>query len=232
MEKSPPEIKLLDEMQYFLQSAVHDLRAAQRRTGIAAELLLQAAGDQERNELAAQILQGSSRTEELLTGIGGYAMALSPGSYSVQAFPSIVAVRFALANLDGEIRATGARIAVGDLPEISGDRDRLAQLFEQLIGNALKFRGQDPPAVEIGACPVPEGWLFSVKDNGIGIAPKYRDRLFIPFRRLQGAEFPGAGLGLAISRKIVEAHGGRIWIEGGERSGVTLSFTVPRSDGD
>ena len=147
-------------------------------------------------------------------------------------FPSIGAVRFALANLEGEIRAAGATVTVGDLPEIAGDRNRLAELFEHLIGNALKFRGPDPPVVEIGARRVSEGWLFSVKDNGIGIAPKYRDRLFIPFRRLHGPEVPGAGLGLAISKKIVEAHQGRIWIEDGGASGVSVSFILPMPDGD
>jgi chemotaxis family two-component system sensor kinase Cph1 len=230
--ESHPEIELLNEMQRFLQAAVHDLRAAQRRTGTAAELLLQAGGDEERGALAAQLLQGLSKTEELLTSIGLYANALTPGSYSIHVFPSISAVRFALANLDREIRETGATIAVGDLPEITGDRNRLAQLFEHLIGNALKFRGPYPPAVEITARRVTEGWLFSVKDNGIGIAPKYRDRLFIPFRRLHGTEVPGAGLGLAISKKIVDAHRGHIWIENGEPSGVTLSFILPAPDGD
>jgi chemotaxis family two-component system sensor kinase Cph1 len=79
---------------------------------------------------------------------------------------------------------------------------------------------------------VPEGWLFSVRDNGIGIAPQYRDRLFIPFRRLHGTDVPGAGLGLAICRKIVAAHRGRIWIEDGGASGVTIRFTLPAADGD
>jgi len=231
-QKSPAEIELLDEMQRFLQSAVHDLRAAQRRTGIAAELLLQAASDEERSELAAQISQCLSKTEDLLAGIGRYATALAPGSYSIQPFSSGSAVRFALANLDREIRTTGATITVGELPKLGGDRNRMAELFEQLIGNALKFRGPDPPTVVIRARRVPEGWLFSVKDNGVGIAPKYRDRLFIPFRRLHGADVAGAGLGLAISRKIVEAHGGRIWIEDGGDPGVTLSFTLPPADGD
>lgn len=231
LEKSPSEIELLNETPQFLQSAVHDLRAAQRRTGIAAELLLQAASDQERSELAAQILQGLSKTEELLTGIDRYATALARDRYSIHVFSAASAVRFAVANLDREIHATGATVTVGDLPEITGDRNRLAELFEQLIGNALKFRGPDPPIVEITARRVPEGWLFSLKDNGLGIAPKYRDRLFVAFRRLQGADIPGAGLGLAISRKIVEAHAGRIWIEDREGAGVTLSFTLPAGDG-
>lgn len=231
-DNPPSEIRLLDEMQQFLQSAVHDLRAAHRRTAIAAEMLLEAPGDQERNELTAQMLLGLSKAEDLLIGIGGYASALAPGRYNMGVFPSSRAVRFALNNLEGKIRETGASVTVADLPEIAGDRDRLADLFERLIGNSLKFRGPDPPLIEIGARRVPEGWIFTIKDNGIGIPPKYRDRIFIPFRRLHGAEIEGAGLGLAISRKIVETHGGKIWIEDGEGPGVTLTFILPTVDGD
>src|SRR5271155_644459 len=137
------EIRLLEETQQFLHSAVHDLRAAQRGTAIASALLLQSADDQERSELNAQILQGLAKTEELLTGISRYATALAPSRYSINVFPCISAVRFALANLDREIRDTGATITVGDLPEIPADRERLADVFEQLIGNSLKFRGPD-----------------------------------------------------------------------------------------
>jgi chemotaxis family two-component system sensor kinase Cph1 len=236
LEISIPEIRLLDEAQQFLQSAVHDLRAAQRRTGIAVQLLLQTpddvANEGERSELSGQILQGLSKTEELLRGIGRYATALTSHRYSISVFPCMTAVRFGLANLDREIRETGATITIGDLPEIQGDRERLAELFEHLIGNSLKFRGSDPPAIDIGATRVPEGWLFSVKDNGVGIPPKYRDRLFVPFRRLQGADIPGAGLGLAISRKITEAHGGWIRFADHEGPGVILSFLLPATDGD
>jgi light-regulated signal transduction histidine kinase (bacteriophytochrome) len=231
-EKLSPEIPLIDEIQQFLQSAVHDLRAAQRRTAIAAELLLQSSDDQERREFTAQMLQSISKTDELLMGIGSYTIALAPSRQGVAAFPSGRAVRFALASLDRKIRDAGATITVADLPEIPGDRDRLAELFEHLIGNAIKFRGQDPLTIEIGAASVPQGWLFSVKDNGVGIPTRYRERLFIPFRRLHGADIPGAGLGLAISKKIVEGHGGRIWIEAGEGPGVTFSFILPASDGD
>jgi chemotaxis family two-component system sensor kinase Cph1 len=230
-EKDPPETALWNEMQQFLQSAVHDLRAAQRRTGIAAELMIESANGDERAELGAQILQGLSKTEELLLGISSYANVLTGTRYTIAVIPSASAVRFALANLDPEIRRTGATITVGELPDIPADRDRLAELFERLIGNSLRFRGSDPPAIEIAARRVPEGWLFSIKDNGIGIPPKYRDRLFIAFRRLQGADFPGIGLGLAVSSKIVEVHGGRIWIEDQVTPGVTLCFLLP-ADGD
>jgi signal transduction histidine kinase len=231
-EKSPPTTKPYEEIQQFLHSAVHDLRAAQRRTAISVELLLEAASDPERKELSAQILQGLSKTDELLAGISKYAAALSPERYSMSVFPAANAVRFAIANLDQSIVRTGATIAIADLPEINGDRDRLAELFEHLLGNSLKFGGANPLSIEVDARRVPEGCLFSVKDNGVGIPAKYRDRLFVPFRRLHGADVPGAGLGLATSRKIVEGHGGRIWIEDQEGPGVTLSFILPVADGD
>ena len=231
-EKSHSDVGQTDEIQHFLQSAVHDLRAAQRRTGIAAELLLQSSSDRERAELTAQMLQGLSQTEQLLLGISRYTNVLAPARYSISVFPSASAVRFALANLDREIRQTGATITVGDLPELTGDRDRLTELFEHLIANSLKFHGTDLPTIEIQARPVPEGWLFSLKDNGLGIPKKYRDRLFTAFRRLQGADIPGVGLGLAISKKIVEAHGGRIWIEDQSSPGVTFCFILPAADGN
>jgi light-regulated signal transduction histidine kinase (bacteriophytochrome) len=221
-----------EETQQFLQSAVHDLRAMQRRTGVAAELLVQASNDLERRDLTEQVLQSLSKTEDLLIGIGRYANALTPARYSITTFSATSAVRFATTHLDREIRETGATLIVGNLPEISGDRDRIAELFEHLIANALKFKGPDATIVSIDARRGPAGWLFSIKDNGVGIPPKYRNRLFTAFRRLHGTEVPGAGLGLAISRKIVEAHGGRIWIEDSDEPGVTISFTLPALDGD
>jgi len=226
------EVEILEEMQQFLHSAVHDLRAAQRRTRIAAELLLEASEEKERVELKNQALQGISKTEELLNGISKFANALAPHRYSMKPFPFASAVRFALANLDRQIRETGATVTIGDLPEVEGDRDRIAELMEHLIGNSLKFRGSEAPIIEIRAQKAAGGWVFSVKDNGQGIAPKYRDRLFVPFRRLQGADVPGAGLGLATARKIAEAHRGLIGIDEGDSTGVSISFFLPTADGD
>jgi light-regulated signal transduction histidine kinase (bacteriophytochrome) len=230
-EKSISESGLLAEQQQFLQSALHDLRAHQRGAGVAAELLLESADDQERAGLVQQILRGLLKTEELLIAIERYATALTPSLYSITVFSSATAVRFALANLENVINETGAKITVGDLPQVQGDKHRLAELFEHLLSNALKFRGVDPPEVEVAAARDPDGWRFSVTDNGVGIPPKYHDRLFIPFRRLHGGEVPGAGLGLATSRKIAEAHGGRIWIDSPAASGVTLCFLLPAGDG-
>jgi chemotaxis family two-component system sensor kinase Cph1 len=225
-EKPSSESALFDEQQQFLQAALHDLRAHQRGTCIAAELLLEAADADERTGLIQQVLKGLLKTEELLNAIERYAAALT-SSLSLTVFPSATAVRFAIANLDREINETSARLNVGELPEVRGDRRRLADLFEHLLSNSLKFRGVDPPVIEIAATPAPEGWCFSVTDNGVGIPPKYHDRLFIPFRRLHGADVPGAGLGLATSRKIAESHGGRIWIDSPAAGGVTFCVLLP-----
>ena len=116
-DKSSADTQLLDEIQQFLRSAVHDLRAAQRRTSIAAELLLQPAEDKERSELAVQMFQGISKTGELLNGIGNYATSLTPGRYNIEVIPIGRSVRFAIANLDDKIREAGATLTVGDLPE-------------------------------------------------------------------------------------------------------------------
>lgn len=230
-DKSSDE-QLLGELQQFLLSAVHDLRAAQRRTSIAGELLSQAVHEHEKVDFAAQISQGLSKTEELLSGISSYANVLTPSRYKMTNFPASRAIRFAVANLDRKIGEAGATINVADLPEIYADRDRIAELFEHLIANALRFRGADAPVINIESKESPDGWVFSVNDNGVGIPVKYRDRLFIPFRRLHGPEIPGAGLGLAISRKIMEAHGGRIWIDGRDGPGVTFCFLLPAIVGD
>ena len=231
MEKSSTETRSLDEQQQFLQAALHDLRAHQRGACVAAELLLEAAGDQERAALVDQIKKGLTKTEGLLNAIDRYASALTPSLYSITLFPSASAVRFAIANLDQEIQESNATINVGELPEIHGDRRRLTELFENLLSNGIKFHGQDPPEIEIAARRTPDGWLFSVTDNGIGIPEKYRDRLFVPFRRLHGADVAGAGLGLAASRKIAEGHGGRIWIDSPATAGARFCILLPAADG-
>src|SRR5262249_43219282 len=120
----------------------------------------------------------------------------------------------ALANLHAAIAESGVEVTHGDLPAVMGDRRQLGQLFQNLGGNPIQFRGETPPRVAVAAAPQGTEWLFSVRDNGIGIEPEHRERIFLIFQRLHSrAQYPGTGIGLAICKRIVERHGGRIWVE-------------------
>lgn len=131
-------------------------------------------------------------------------------------------------NLAVALTESGARLAVAPLPTLWADSTQMTQVFQNLIGNALKFRGPETSEIQIQAHRVAEGWRFSVQDNGIGIAPDQVERVFQIFQRLHTRnEFPGNGIGLAICQKIVENHGGRIWIEPGAERGTIVHFTIP-----
>jgi light-regulated signal transduction histidine kinase (bacteriophytochrome) len=135
-----------------------------------------------------------------------------------------------LENLQMAITDTSAQVTHGPLPTVMGDGSQLMQLFQNLIDNALKFRKNGPPLVHVSARANEDHWLFSLSDNGIGIAPEYSERIFIIFQRLHGREeYPGTGIGLAICKKIVARHGGQIWVESSEGQKTTFCFTIPIS---
>ena len=114
------------------------------------------------------------------------------------------------------------------MPTVRADPSQLAQLFQNLLGNALKFRGEAPPKVRVDACRDGDCWRFSVSDNGIGIDSKFREQIFDVFRRLHThQQYGGTGIGLAICKKIVDRHGGRIWVESEPGQGATFHFTLP-----
>ena len=139
-----------------------------------------------------------------------------------------------LADLEVAIDESGATIAVDDLPTVSGDAGQLHQLLSNLVANAVKFRAEDPPAVHVSASRFgDEGWRVSVADSGIGLDPAFADRIFVIFQRLHARdEYPGTGIGLAIARRIVERHGGRIWVESEPERGATFHFTLPDREGE
>ena len=133
-----------------------------------------------------------------------------------------------LTNLEVAIEESGAEITCVTLPNIAVDASQLSQLLQNLIGNAIKFRGDNAPRIQIEAQRRDEDWLFSVRDNGIGIDPRHGERIFQVFQRLHGiGQYQGTGIGLAVCKKIAERHQGQIWVESEEGAGATFYFTIP-----
>jgi chemotaxis family two-component system sensor kinase Cph1 len=132
-------------------------------------------------------------------------------------------------NLQAAIQESGAVITHDPLPSVQADASQLGQVFQNLISNAIKFHRQDvPPRIHVSARLKDREWIFSVRDNGIGLGLRYAERIFVIFQRLHtSAEYPGTGIGLAVCKKIVERHGGRIWVESQPGHGATFSFTLP-----
>jgi chemotaxis family two-component system sensor kinase Cph1 len=134
----------------------------------------------------------------------------------------------ALRNLQAGIEAAHATVTHDPLPTLSVDATQMMQLFQNLVGNALKFHGEPPPRVHVGARQEEGRWVFSVRDNGIGIEPQYHERIFQIFQRLHTRKhYPGTGIGLAICKRIVERHGGTIWVESQPGQGCTFYFSIP-----
>jgi len=138
------------------------------------------------------------------------------------------ALQFALLNLDRSIKEENAVVTQDELPEAIADETQLVQLFQNLISNSLKYRGEQPPLIHVSCEEIEDEWLITVRDNGIGIDPQYHQQIFGVFKRLHGRSIPGTGIGLAICRKIVENHGGRIWVESDGKTGSAFRFTLPR----
>jgi light-regulated signal transduction histidine kinase (bacteriophytochrome) len=133
-----------------------------------------------------------------------------------------------LEGLASAIQESGAVVTYANLPTVWGDRTQMAQVLQNLIGNAIKFRGTEPPVVSVESEKAGQHWEFSVSDNGIGIAPEYAESIFVVFQRLHArTEYPGNGIGLAICKKIIERYGGGIWMESHAGSGSTFKFTMP-----
>jgi light-regulated signal transduction histidine kinase (bacteriophytochrome) len=139
-----------------------------------------------------------------------------------------VALEQALNNLRSAIEESGAGVTYDLLPTIIGDEAQLSRLFQNLIGNAIKFQGKGPSKIHISAHREENEWIFSIRDSGIGIDPEQAKRIFAIFQRLHSRqEYPGTGVGLAICKRIVERHGGRIWVESEPGKGATFYFTIP-----
>src|SRR5580704_1666243 len=137
------------------------------------------------------------------------------------------ALQGALLMMDTAVRESGALVTNDPLPAVRFDFGQLTLLFRQLITNSITFRGEEPPKIHVSAMNTGDAIQFSVRDNGIGIDPRYQEQVFGVFKRLHGRELAGTGIGLAISKRIVEQHGGKIWVESELGKGATFYFTAP-----
>lgn len=221
------------EFSDFLLRLCHDLETPLRAVRAHAELLRKA---EEPNPQASSpslgfVLDGVRRIDLLSQGLSGYALALRIEQRGFRPAAMDVLLRAALARLHNEIRENQAEVTYDSLPRVSGDPDRLVQLFEQLLRNALRHRGSEAPRIHISAEQRGTEWLFAVRDNGPGIESRLLERIFHPFERLRGNKMSGPGMGLAICRAVVERHGGRIWAESSENQGSTFYFTLPAIEG-
>ena len=220
------------ELEQFAYVASHDLQEPLRMVASYTQLIAQRYRgrlDADADEFIGYVVDGATRMQALINDL----LTLSRVSTRDTAFDKIdskAALDKALANLKLTIEETGARIVCGSLPMLNADGAQLTQLFQNLIGNAIKFRGDSSPHIEIDAEQQGEEWVFHVRDNGIGIAPEYFERIFLLFQRLHGRhDYPGTGIGLTLCKKIVERHGGRIWIASEQGKGTTFYFAIPTS---
>ncbi|HEY6392908.1 MAG TPA: ATP-binding protein, partial [Bryobacteraceae bacterium] len=218
-----------EDLQRFAYMVAHELNEPLRTVSAHTQLLsqqLQRHLDEGTSACIHHVLDGARRMRLFIDDILKYSQAIH-NSRDVRPLNGEAMLADVLANLYAAIEKSCAQITHDPLPVFVAD-GRVEQVFQNLIGNAIKYRRPDvPPQVHVSAQPVSGGWQFSVKDNGLGIDAPYKEQIFHIFRRLQGREIPGSGIGLALSQKIVEAHGGKIWVESEPGAGSTFHFTIP-----
>ncbi len=221
------------ELSEFLLRACHDLRTPARAVLSHSELFAKdarIAADHDAERRLGFIVEGARRIDLLLDALAAYSVALQTEPSSFQLVRMDVVLRLALAKLDPELRASEGEVEYGELPAVTGNPDRLMQVFECLLRNAVDHRGRMAPRIRIDAARHPDGWVFTVRDNGPGVDAASLETIFLPFERAPSKELARAGMGLAICRAIVERHGGRAWAESQPGNGAAVCFTLPASD--
>ena len=223
------------ELVHFAYAVGHDLRSPLRTVASFAQLLTRRLGTKDgqidQNEIQEYVSIINNAVRGMNTFLEDLLRYAQAGSSAKRQYPTVdskLLLEWALMNLSSEITQTGATVTQDELPEIRADQSQLVQLFQNMIGNALKYRGDIAPVVHVASSREENAAVFSVKDNGPGIDSKHHEQIFGIFKRLHGADLPGSGIGLALCKRIVENHGGRIWVEStGQGGGSTFYFTIP-----
>jgi signal transduction histidine kinase len=219
------------DLEQFAYIASHDLQEPLRKVASFCQLLqrrYQGRLDERGEQYIAFAVDGAKRMQVLINDLLTFSrVGRKSGEFEVLDTAELLAA--AMSNVESAIEYAGATISRGVLPKINGEASLLTAVFQNLISNALKFRGEQPPVVRIEAVREGDNWRFSVSDNGIGIDAEYAERVFVIFQRLHTrSAYPGTGIGLAMCRKIIEYHDGRIWLDTGAPPGITrFSFTLP-----
>jgi signal transduction histidine kinase len=222
------------DLEQFAYVASHDLQEPLRMVVSYTQLLsnrYKGKLDSDAEDFIAYAVDGAKRMQRLISDLLAYSRVDRRGG-ELSAVSASEALTDALEALTAARADTGATIDAGELPPVLADYGQLVQLFQNLLGNALKFRSPGPVVIRVSAERDGAFWRFRVEDNGIGISPQYFEKVFIIFERLHGTEVPGTGIGLALCRKIVQRHGGRIWIEPAAQIGTVFYFTLPAAGGN
>jgi light-regulated signal transduction histidine kinase (bacteriophytochrome) len=220
------------ELEQFAYVASHDLQEPLRMVSSYTQLLarhFEGQLDEKAKKYIDYAVDGAVRMGQLINDLLVFARVGTRGtpfkSVDTHALLGVV-----IKNLSVSIAEARVMVTNDDLPVVWADASQLTMVFQNLVANAIKFRGETAPHIHVSAAQRDREWVFSVKDNGIGIDEKYKDRIFIIFQRLHTREeYPGTGIGLAICMRIIERHGGRIWFESEPGQGATFFFTIPKN---
>ena len=218
------------ELRNFAYALTHDIKEPLRMVVNFTQLLArehEGKLGEDADQYMAYAVEGALRIETLVNALFNYWEVTERGGRSLSPVDCNHALSETLLNLQTAIQQSGAAVTSGPLPTVLAEDMMLVHLFQNLIGNSIKYRGGAAPRIHISAARTGEGWVFSVRDNGMGIAPEDVGLVFAIFKRLHGKEIPGTGIGLALCKKVVERRGGRIWVESEVGKGAAFKFTIP-----
>jgi signal transduction histidine kinase len=222
--------RMNEELRQFAYVASHDLQEPLRTVASYAQLLARRYRgklDKDADEFIEYMVGGVTRMHTLLNDMLAYSRVTESKDRPLAPANLNAVVQSAMMNLDLTISENHADVHVDSLPTVPGDEIQLTQVFQNLISNAIKYKADEPPRVSISSEAGADEWIISITDNGIGIDPQYAERIFGIFKRLHGRELPGTGMGLAICKRIIERHNGRIWVQPNSGQGSRFCFTLP-----